>query len=298
MYKILKYLLIPTAVVIMAVGIGYISQNNKYSSSINQQSFKIEIADRSKFFKSLNNFEPSKSQTDYALGITPHHLLANDLIAELMYKILSSKTKTIIIVGPNHFEAGLGKAITSNYVWETPLGEIEPNNEIINELFSNKLISIENNVVSNDHSIRDIIPYCKYFAPNAKIVPIVLKHNYTIQEIDAMTKFLQKYAKEENTIVIGSIDFSHYLDGKKAQKKDEETLTLMKRHDILEISKLKNDHLDCSACLSIILSLNNNIFKSQIEIVQNTNSGLITNNSNQQTTSYFTLTFRRRDPKD
>jgi MEMO1 family protein len=254
--------------------------------------FTIKIADKEKFLSSIAKFNLAGIECPaYFLGISPHHLLASDLIAELFANLLQPKTKTIILIGPNHFEVGKANALSSQYAWQTQEGTLEPDLEIIKEMKEAGLIQIDNRAVSGDHSIFGLVPYIKHYAPQAKIVPIILKHNYSLAEIKKLAEYLQKYQGRGEVVVAGSIDFSHYLDGKLAEKKDQETAALIKNPDYYKIMELGNDHVDCPACLSLILMLNDANKKAAPKILQNTNSGELLDNLGGNTTSYFTILF-------
>ena len=67
-------------------------------------------------------------------GIIPHHFLASELIADFFNQLSGQHPQTIILVGPNHYERGEFKVLTSLKGWDTPYGLLEPNKEFLEYL--------------------------------------------------------------------------------------------------------------------------------------------------------------------
>ncbi len=262
-----------------------------------QNIFQIEIEGFGDFLSSINKFDLKGIKTDnYYLGISPHHLVASDMIAEVISHLLNKKIKTIFLIGPNHDELGNFRALSSEYIWETEGGVLYPDLKKIDELTKKDLVMVDDTVVSHDHSITSLIPYLKNYAPKAKIVPIVLSRNYSLDDLDKLAEELNVYLKDDENALLFSIDFSHYLDSKLASEKDKETLAFIKNYDYENIMKLTNDNVDCPSCLSLLLMIDNENGKNKMEVLQNTNSGEMFGEKNNETTSYFTMLFK--SPKE
>ena len=258
----------------------------------NEKINKVFLEDRAIFFESLKKYPLNKSNTENNIfaGISPHHLLAADLMAELFSVALSNQPKTVLIIGPNHNELGDALMIGSDYSWDTDVGKIDADMEIINILLESNFINLDNEIVKNDHACFNLLPFIKYYSPNSKVVPILMSRKIDIEHTQKFFDFLKEYINND-IIIISSVDFSHYLDGDTAQERDLETITAIQNSDYGAIFKMTNDNLDCPSCVALPMMMNDYLTNSKIKILKNTNSGIMHNNLNVETTSYVTAVF-------
>lgn len=225
-----------------------------------------------------------------AAGIIPHDFFASFMIADFFQKLSFQKPKTIILIGPNHSEAGNFKALTSLYRWQTPFGAVEPNGVIVKGLFGRNLVKISEGVLENEQSIGAIMPFMKFYLPESSIVPIILSRRMTIEEINILAEKLGSYAKN-GIPVIASADFSHYLKSREAQKNDILTLKLMKNFDYPAILSLDSDYLDSPPTLVTALMVARKLDKNNLKILHHTNSGELQKKYFTPVTSYFSIVF-------
>ena len=222
-------------------------------------------------------------------GIVPHHLLAGDLIAQFFSLLKEQKPEIIIIVGPNHNNAG-AKIISGLYDWETSEGLVKTERSIVKRLQQAGLAVLADEVLSQEHSIGTIVPFIKYYLPGSKIVPIILHHDVSFKEIDFFIQELAPFLKE-NAVILGSVDFSHYLTRREAEAKDTVTLKAMRDFNYTALFRMGNDHLDSPASLAMVFRAMEMMGKKEFRVLAHTNSGVILQNYFIETTSYFTLTF-------
>jgi AmmeMemoRadiSam system protein B len=281
---------------IITIVIFYIASNR----STKERSKKINVVDleeRSVFFEAIQKFPKQKSQKKIIAGITPHHLLAADLIAESLSIILSSQPKTIILVGPNHDELGDSNMISSDYSWDTDIGKVEPNIKLLQQLEAAGFFKMNNEVIKKDHAIFNILPFIKNYSPDSQIVPILMSRNIDLEYAQKFSDYLLTDVKTDY-IIVSSIDFSHYLSAEIAASKDEETLELIENFYLEKIFSLTNDNLDCPACLALSMIISDKRNGLGMQLIRNTNSGLLTNNYNAETTSYITSFFPLNEEKE
>ena len=259
----------------------------------------VSLEDRGIFFESLEKYPINKNKikNNIFAGISPHHLLAADLIAELFSVALSNQPKTVLIIGPNHNELGDALMICSDYSWDTDLGIIESDMEMINILLESDFIKLDNEIVKNDHACFNLLPFIKHYSPNSKVVPILMSRKIDIEHSLEFFNFLMNYINDD-VVIISSVDFSHYLDGEIAQVKDLETISAIQNSDYGAIFKMTNDNLDCPSCVAIPMMMKDYLENSKIKILKNTNSGIMHNNLNVETTSYVTAVFFGGDKQE
>jgi AmmeMemoRadiSam system protein B len=172
------------------------------------------------FFETTYQFrgdEIDLSDLDVFSGIIPHHLLAGDLIANFFSNLEGKDYDLIVLIGPNHFSSGKSEAISSVYNWETPYGVLESDKGVIRALERDGLLVIENEAMIGEHSMNSEVSYIKKTFPNAKLVPIILKHSYTKDEASYLANYLDKLGKNKKILMLASCDFSHYKSSKQAQ---------------------------------------------------------------------------------
>lgn len=251
-------------------------------TSFDEDTFYAGVAQSKKDNKSFNN--------RISGGIIPHHLLPGFIIADFFNRLSKQNPKTIILIGPNHYESGDYKVLSSLYGWETPFGIVEPNEQIIQELVKNKLVKIDELDLPKDHVMTGIIPFIKYYLPETKVVPLLLSSFMTEEDARTLSYNLSKYISND-IVVIASVDFSHYLTSPLAQEKDKITLELMKKLYYKQIFSLNNDYLDSPPSIATLLMTMQSLGATKTDLLYHTNSGEIQRNNSIETTSYFSIAY-------
>jgi AmmeMemoRadiSam system protein B len=222
-------------------------------------------------------------------GVVPHHLVAGHLIADFFAGLSEQNPELIIIAGPNHENRG-GKVITGFYDWQTPDGTVNTDQRVVEGLLDKHLAVQDETVLAGEHSIGSLVPFIKHYLPQAKIVPLIMHHGATLIEVDKLLTGLKPYLNEK-TVLVASVDFSHYLTRREAEAKDSQTLIHMQNFDYGALFLLGDDHLDSPASLALAFRLAENRGITEFQVLDHTNSGIIMNNDLMETTSYFTLVF-------
>lgn len=265
-----------------------------------QQSYKrAELTHPNSFFDShyfsykQEPLEESGAPPTKVYGaVVPHHLLAYELITEVFSQltITEEKPPVIILIGPNHDNEG-EKILTSTWGWQTPFGTVEANTEIIEDLVKNSPVKINDTIFSTEHSMGTLMPFIKYFLPEAQVVPIIFHYDLKDEEARSLSDQIANIVKEKEALVMASIDFSHYLTNQEAQAKDQETLEMIKTKNILRLLNLGDDYLDSPGALATLLYTMDKLDINEPKILQNTNSGILMGNDLIETTSYITMIF-------
>lgn len=249
----------------------------------------VAFYDEELFWKGIQKAENITSDFHIKAGIVPHHLLASFIIADFFHRLSYRKPKTIILLGPNHGEKGNFKVLTSLYGWNTSLGIVKPNESVIKSLIAQKLSQVDEQVLPQDQSIA-VLPFIKYYIPKATIVPLLISHNLNQQESKELAEALGKL-EDKDTVVVASVDFSHYLTNLQAEKKDEITLQVLKDHDYRSLFLLNSDYLDSPASIATVLMLAESVGAKDMQIYYHTNSADIVKNNAGPTTSYFSIAY-------
>lgn len=251
----------------------------------------VGFFDKELFFKAVSDL-PEGENEKYTIkgGIIPHHLLPGFIIADFFNHFSQQDIETVILVGPNHEERGGHNIITGKYGWETPLGTIDPELNIIDDLTEKKIVA-ENEDAIEDHSITGILLFVKYYFPKAKIVPLILSKKINESDIDFLSSELSEYLKNEKTILVASVDFSHNLTNFEAKSKDKESLEVIKDRKYDRLFSFGNEYMDSPASIALLLKTMDNINFGNFNILNNTNSGELTGDNFLPSTSYFSFIF-------
>jgi AmmeMemoRadiSam system protein B len=176
----------------------------------------------------VSAFVPDEDFTFVPAGVVmPHHLLVEKDIKSLYAKLAQRHAyKRIVIISPNHFNYGY------HYISTTDVeNEKFPGQKVDQGAFA-KLIA--SNVVFNepkkfylDHGVTNHIPFVQKYFPDAVIVPIQIKSGANENKLNILADTISALI-DEDTLVLASIDFSHYVPEPNAVENDKRTIQLLK----------------------------------------------------------------------
>lgn len=229
-------------------------------------------------------------------GILPHHLLAAPLIAGFFQGIEGQPVNTVILLSPNHYNAGPYAISVSKGYWKTLYGTVEPDTKKLDTLDRDGAASVSEELFEYEHGIYGITPFIKRSFPNARIVSVALKSNTTRREADRLVASLENIV-DEKTIIIASVDFSHYVSSDEADVYDRESMAAIESFDAQKIFNFDNTkNFDSPASLYTLVRLMERIGAKTTQLVVNTNSAKLTRQPDlPSTTSYVTLYFTKNN---
>jgi len=227
-----------------------------------------------------------KDKKFIAAGIVPHHFLAASLIIEY-FQVLKENIdpQNIVIIGPDHYHQGQRDISLTDLQWKTPFGYLEVNQHIAKEM-RDKIGSrnFDHEAFFNEHSIGNIVPFIKYFFPNAKIIPIILKAGTSRVLLEKLIRALEGFV-DDRTHIILSMDFSHGKSCEEANKIDVTALQAIKNGQSKGIWSLD---VDSRAGLYVLLKL---VQGKDVLVMKHTNAGEITGKNLTNCTSYASIYF-------
>jgi len=183
--------------------------------------------------------------------VSPHagYVYSGAVAANGFYEVSSMDFDNVVMIGPNHYGIGTGVATMRNGVWETPLGGIEINPDLVSEISKSGIIDFDDFAHSRDHCLEVQIPFLQYIKKNKKIriVPIILIMQDIKTAIDIGETIAQSIANTNNALLIASSDFTHYESNEEAHRKDSELIKAILSLNISEFYTVL-DRLAVSAC--------------------------------------------------
>jgi AmmeMemoRadiSam system protein B len=176
--------------------------------------------------------------------ICPHagYVYSGPIASHSFYAISSDPIELFIIVGPNHWGIGCNVASMKDCIWETPLGKVGVDSEAVKEL-SNISETVELDFFSHtkEHSLEVQIPILQeVFSKEFKILPIALidqSKNISIE----LGISIAKIAKNKNSMIIGSSDFTHYEQNDFAHKQDKALIEPILNLDLDRFYEILNE---------------------------------------------------------
>jgi hypothetical protein len=154
------------------------------------------------------------------LLISPHAgYVFSGPVAGTGYATIDKSTKTVILLGPPHHKWVAGLSIAPVDAYETPLGKVPLNAEIVKELRKSPLISADRTADAPEHSIEVQIPFLQVMLSSFSIVPILVGD----ADPEKAADLLLPYAKP-GTLIVASSDLSHYHASGEAKAIDRKTI--------------------------------------------------------------------------
>ena len=177
---------------------------------------------------------PSTSKERIYGMVCPHagYMYSGAVAANGYYELSSSKFESAIIIGPNHYGLGSDVALMNKGSWKTPLGEINIDLELAQEIYQNcELVNFDELAHSRDHCIEVQLPFLQYIREKFKIVPIILV-NQGKNTCIKLGNGIYESIKKRNLISIASSDLTHYESNSQAHEKDNLLISAILSLDI------------------------------------------------------------------
>lgn len=234
---------------------------------------------------------------DVGAVIIPHHLVASSMIASALKgaAAVKSKTDTVVIFAPNH--SGLkSDLVTTKKGFNTFDGVIKNDIALTNAFLSDNVgATIDDEIVTKDHSASALVPFVQSCFPDSKISVLLFTRNTPIEKVSGAVKAISEYARSHSVLLIGSIDFSHGLTALRAGKNDQYTSSLIEAGKGNSLFSLTNQYLDSpQAAAGVIMFLQNQTPKKSLKHYDHTNALFFLKNNrswneNSETTTTYMI---------
>jgi len=152
-------------------------------------------------------------------GVSPHagYAYSGPCAAHTYYNLFKERIPdTIIILGTHHhYYSKVG--LMPKGMWNTPLGNLEIDNEVADLILDNaKIITEDTSAFLNyqEHNIEIQLPFIKFCAGenNVKILPIKITNHISRKEMEIISNEISTVINEvdKDIILVASSDMSHY----------------------------------------------------------------------------------------
>jgi len=196
---------------------------------------------------------PDYKVNDTMYGIVvPHagYVFSGAVAAHAFKAIAGQAPDTVILIGESHNFFLSKAALFAGEGFNTPLGDVKTDKEIISELAkAQDFFEINDNAHSPppplfEHCLEVELPFMQTVLKNFKIVPVLVSNNpeNAQSEAKAIVSAISKFPGKKVLFVISS-DMSHYPDYDTACKIDKESLDALGKFDPEYFKKVNNSIL-------------------------------------------------------
>lgn len=229
--------------------------------------------------------------------IVPHagYLYSGKTAAYSYYLLSKCHFDNAIIIAPSHYSGYFDFSVSTHSEYETPLGMLNVNTDIVNELFKHELFTFQEIAEKKEHSLEVQLPFLKYINPNIRIVPIIFGNqnfNNAKHLAETLKKILQN--RKDKSMIIISSDLSHFHNSETALKYDRVIIDFInkKQPEMIWENLIQHNTEACGfgGILSILHYAKICFDNYEPSILHYTNSGYITNDFN-QVVAYMSCAF-------
>ena len=174
--------------------------------------------------------------------IVPHAgWIYSGFTANIAHRILGqSRPDTVVVIGPSHRVGFEGVSIAKADLYQTPLGELRVNTELVNDLQERFSLPYFPDA-HHEHSTEVQMPFIKHYMHDAKVVELV----YAYADPSQITPIIVYLLGLKNTAVVISTDLSHYYSLEQAKQLDAICLEAIRTENTGML------HQGCEACGAI-----------------------------------------------
>ena len=126
------------------------------------------------------------------------------------------------MLGPAHRVCLTGAALPAAHSFETPLGQITLDRELMKKMLEDYLwITVNDQAHAEEHCLEVQLPFLQETLNDFKIVPLVVGDT----DSELLAQMILKYITDDQTLIVISTDLSHYHDYKTSCELDLHTAT-------------------------------------------------------------------------
>ncbi len=223
--------------------------------------------------------------------IIPHHLIAAVNIAKFyggLKEVINPSV--IVIIGPNHFEKSPDFEdikTCQTCLYETTKGSVEIDEDLSEKIVDDGVAFLSEDYFLNEHAIFSHTPFIKNYFPDAKILPILTNWQIPIDKAQELGDWLNENLPADS-LVIASVDFSHYVPDGVADFHDKSSFTTITNFDYQNVYDLE---LDSPSSIYTLLYLMEKRGYMKSEMLAHTNLTDFLTEYEEETTSHLYFAF-------
>ena len=236
---------------------------------------------------------------DTRILFVPHHLVAAKEIASLFSS--APTPKRVILLTPDHLGVGRG-AVTIGETAIVAGGEtIEVDGQAAGEIASQVSGSVlDTSSVSSELAMQALLPFVERAWPRASMIPIIVRMRTEPRGSDLREELasaiVRLIAADPDTVLVASVDFSHYLPAEVADFHDELAMDVVSSLADREADRVE---LDSPDVLAVALKAARELGLGGVTIHAHTNSlRILQSKLSFESTSHIIASFANGPIKD
>ena len=248
---------------------------------------------------SVSAFGDEMGVSSFSSGVVPHHLLAKEIMIDFFQSVAGQAQHpgTIILLSPDHFNCSALKADNSfiSVDWEedlVELGGIPVDIELLKKLKINNGIAPDRSAVFAEFGITNLLPFIKKYLPETKIIPVLIPENASREQLNQLTSTIDMFAPV-NTLLVASVDFSHYLPAEAAKFHDIKSIRVLLNFEEEEFENIEVDSWQALYVVRLFARLRG---YEHPMVIAHKNSIDFLPYDLESTTSYFCVIFQKGNP--
>jgi len=235
--------------------------------------------------------------------IVPHagYIYSGPTAAYSFKAISRQNIKTVIILAPSHFFGFDGISIWPDGLFETPLGHVSVDEELVRQIQAQCLVcAFEPQAFAKEHSLEVEIPFIQKVFPGAKIVAVIVGQPAKNVLEDFAAALGRVIAERTDIQIVVSTDWSHYHDEMTAGMMDQRAIDLVKKFQIDQLwQEGKNQRVELCGFFPVIaaMSLAKQKGWTHVDVLKTGNSVSATGDKN-RVVGYAALAFYADEASD
>ena len=234
-------------------------------------------------------------------GVVPHHLLAKEIMVDFFSFIAREEQlpDTIILLSPDHFHSAAlerGNSFIS-VNWESDdvkPGDVAVDRELLKKIATKIRIRPNQGAVLSEFGLMNLLPLIKEYLPEVKIVPILIPADISREEVAQLVNTINQVASLQ-TIMVASVDFSHYLPSCAASFHDVKSIRVLLNGEEEHFENIEVDSWQSLYAVRLFARLRK---KEKPVVIAHKNSVDFLSLSPDETTSYFSVVFEEGEAEN
>jgi hypothetical protein len=237
---------------------------------------------RSEIFSYLDNVTLPDYKGNVIGLFAPHagYRYSGQTAAYAFKCLLGKKFDLVVILSPYHAYHSATILSSAHQYYQTPLGKIQVNQELIKSLMER--IQLNSDLVmvcvaqDEEHSLEIELPFLQcVLHEDFQILPLMIR-SVDAHSSEKIAGFLVELIKDQNVLVVASTDLSHFFPQSVAEKLDTEMLKQIQSFSVSAVyqTELEGNGYACGlGAVMVSMSACKKLGADKIEILHQTTSG-------------------------
>lgn len=182
----------------------------------------------------LKNVKLEKKYENIFGIISPHagYIFSGQTAAYGFKCIQNKQFDSVVVIAPSHNPIEFSVSVCDCDFYQTPLGDIPVDKEIVEELLEKEIIDYSEMAHLREHSLEVQLPFLQTVLKKFHLIPILIGHQ-SLKTSKNLAEILHQILKDSDKkfLFVFSTDLSHYYDAETAKILDEKVISTVEKMD-------------------------------------------------------------------